>query len=425
MTLYRKISDSPHPFLSICALALLFFVLGFIFFTDPISKIIIATISLVVIIFSYRISRPEIAYRASIVRTVIISFSAFASGVIGIKSFAPNAMIAIASSLGLNWVHDFFQMQPDFMADVLTISICFMFFTLCIVTVFMTSTRSSSGYLQDRALLRKTEYTNGIKTLALILRSNLERVDEELRWDHRLYVELDAEVDIIRSGIPRRRVENLLKAINKQRRWNLFLILGVPGSGKSVALRRLCIDLLNDFRPERKLPIYVNLKEWTTNRQWTVDKPPTSAEFVSFLTQNIRNRLPDPSRPFFDRYFSQLLDQGDLFFLFDSFDEIPGILDQDETSILLAKTSQVIIDFLLGTSQSRGVIASRYYRKPNLGRREHITLEIRPFSEFQISRAISSHASRSDQLQRILFQDRKELGAIGRFDELRCSVGLR
>jgi predicted NACHT family NTPase len=45
------------------------------------------------------------------------------------------------------------------------------------------------------------------------------------------------------------------------------LILGDPGAGKSTSLRKLAKELLKELPATRRIPIYVNLKEWKQARQ--------------------------------------------------------------------------------------------------------------------------------------------------------------
>jgi hypothetical protein len=262
--------------------------------------------------------------------------------------------------------------------------------------------------------LREASYVQRRATFVKVLESHLGRVDEELRWHQRDFVELRAEVDVRNGQRSRRRVVDLVEAIKQNEDADIFVVIGVPGAGKSVALRKSCADLLAAQRPNERIPIYVNLKEWTSERRWSADAPPTHDEFAAFVRGNVRDRLPDRSRAFFDEHFDRLRETGEIFFLFDSFDEIPGILDADETSRLLDAVSAVVVAYLRSATNARGVIASRHYRRPRLGQERHAELDVRPFSERQIAEAVRLGAGRAAELTRILFVERPGLGAIAR-----------
>jgi hypothetical protein len=217
-----------------------------------------------------------------------------------------------------------------------------------------------------------------------ILANELNNIDIETNWNDYYFTPLDAEVEIISSNKKKRKVTDLLRAIKSDRESQAFLVIGDPGSGKSTALRKLAKELLNEVETTGKLPVYLNLREWQSKNRWSQENPPTMEDLMHFALTNLKTRGDTFSNEFLDEYFKPLFLGGRFFFLLDSFDEIPDILDASESSWLLDQYSDILYKFLAGAHSSRGVLASRIFRKPTKKFKAKITLEIRPFSELRI-----------------------------------------
>ncbi len=346
------------------------------------------------------------------IRLCIVSFSATLSLFSLFDVYTESLLLWIANKIDPALATNL-QASASDIPSYFVITCALIFF---LATIYFISKPSSAvlGRPPVDPFYREPSYLERLETFVAVLKSHLGRVDEELRWHHRHFVELKAEVDIMNSSRKSRRVVDLLEALKRNTSANIFVVLGVPGAGKSVALRKCCIDLLDAWSPRQRLPIYINLKEWVSNRTWSSDTPPTSSDFSDFVRNNVLDRLPDHSKSFFHEHFDRLFQTGQLFFIFDSFDEIPGILDADEASLLLGKVSDLISGYIKSNASSRGIIASRYYRKPNLGHEPHGTLEVRPFSERQISKVLRGSAVQFAELQRALFAERTELGSMAR-----------
>ena len=78
------------------------------------------------------------------------------------------------------------------------------------------------------------------------LRQHLETTDRQTNWSPDYYTELEVEVEITPIGgtSGKKHVVNLQTALRSERRAQAFLVLGVPGGGKSVAIRKLARDML-------------------------------------------------------------------------------------------------------------------------------------------------------------------------------------
>jgi hypothetical protein len=134
-------------------------------------------------------------------------------------------------------------------------------------------------------------YRDRLRLLCEELGDHISRVNSETNWSHRQFVALDAEVEILRGEHKRRRIMDLFAGLKINRRARLFLILGDPGGGKSVALRKLAQTLLSEVDRTGRLPIYVNLKEWPARHRWGQSNPPTIEHLREFILNNLKARL--------------------------------------------------------------------------------------------------------------------------------------
>jgi len=227
------------------------------------------------------------------------------------------------------------------------------------------------------------QYREQLRSFCSLLRSHLLDLNHKTNWAEAYFVPLDAEVEVATGGTTIRKITGLLSAVRSDRQSRVFLILGDPGAGKSVALRKLAAELLDEVDRSGRVPIYVNLKEWNPERQWCEEYPPSVQDLYDFILKNLKDRSDVFAAEFLDLYFKPMLENGRFFMLFDSFDEIPAVLDVGESSWLIDELSSVFTRFFSGADQTRGVLASRLYRRPNLALPDSTKLEIRPFTELQ------------------------------------------
>jgi hypothetical protein len=255
------------------------------------------------------------------------------------------------------------------------------------------------------------EYSKILSSFCEILHDDLKKLDRETNWSMNYFTPLEAEVEVQIGNRKKKRITDLFSAIKSNKKNKVFLVLGDPGSGKSVSLRKLCMDLLKEVKKTGKVPIYINLKEWENQVVWSEDNPPTVLQLYDFVISSLKER---GDVFFIDKYFKQMFDNGRIFFILDSFDEIPAVLDVDESSWLIHRLSDVIYKFLAGAHESRGILSSRLYRKPTHEFSAKTTLEIRPFSETKIIESLKKSLHFEQQLVSNLFSSRKELIPIAR-----------
>jgi NACHT domain len=256
-------------------------------------------------------------------------------------------------------------------------------------------------------------YREQLKRYSEVLAGRLATLDDETKWDDYFFAPLEAEVEVSSGRQAQRRIVDLMKALKGDRASRIILVLGDPGSGKSIALRKLAKDLLKEVEKTGRLPVYVNLKEWAHGRQWTEQEPPTKEELRQFVLNTLKAQSLFADQ-FLGAYFDRMLDRGRFFFLLDSFDEIPAVLDVSEGSRLVQSLSRLISEFFIGQDHGRGVVASRIYRRPKFNRTESATFEVRPFSDMRIHQALTRSGKLRQETVDELFTARTELIPVAR-----------
>lgn len=246
---------------------------------------------------------------------------------------------------------------------------------------------------------------------------DIERLDRQLDWSSKYFTPLDAEVLIKTEKDDKRKILDLLTAI-KSSKDRLFLLLGEPGSGKSVALRKLAKELSSETVKTGKIPIYINLKEWSFEKEKTL----TVEDLNFFIVSYLKRSDPIIKKFFFrelddkETVFDKLHEYGHIYYLFDSFDEIPQVINSKENTKLIANISEVLNIFLTGarTRESQGIVASRLYKKPSREFLARTVLEIRPFNESKIIKTLENIGYRRDDLIKKLFTTRPDLVQIAK-----------
>jgi hypothetical protein len=243
-----------------------------------------------------------------------------------------------------------------------------------------TITGEKGGNVADE--IGEIGFKDKLVRMAAVLETRLTNLDDETNWTDQAFTPLDAEIEklSVTGGRPRKIVD-LITAIRRDHSSTGFLILGDPGSGKSVAMRRLAREMLKEVSQTEVLPIYVNLKEWNESHKFAISE---QSDVFKFILHNLTSAGNDLIIEFCDKYMKRLLEAGRLFIIFDSFDETPVLLDQDETSAAISVLSKNIEEFMIGLHKSRCVIASRYFRRPRFLSTQVSILEILPMSDRKI-----------------------------------------
>jgi GTPase SAR1 family protein len=249
------------------------------------------------------------------------------------------------------------------------------------------------------------------------LSDDLTEIDKETNWNMENFTSLDAEVEVQSVSKISRKVTDLLNAIKIDRLSRVFLVLGDPGSGKSVSLRKLCRELLQESEKTGKVPLYINLREWEPQKKWTQETKPDDLhkELSQFIVNNLKARLYQKSNiDFIDQYFERMFDNGRFFIVLDSFDEIPAVMDVSENSLLIDNLSKGIYKYLTESKELRGILASRMFRRPSDKFNAETILEIRPFTENKVIETLKKSPYYDDKLVELIFKERQEFVPIAR-----------
>ncbi|SIN71452.1 NACHT domain-containing protein [Singulisphaera sp. GP187] len=258
--------------------------------------------------------------------------------------------------------------------------------------------------------LSKEDFRRALSRYCGSLVDYLNNYDREVNWSDRDYSPLEAEVETEVSGRLRPKVVvNLVEAVRRDRGSQTFVVIGDPGSGKSVSLRNLVRCLSSEAEHTGVVPVYVNLREFPAGVQISVNG------LVQFARESVRLQTGRDGEAFLNGWYEDFRLRGKLFFVIDSFDEMPQILDADERS---DAHKNICLQFdRLFTQEIRAcrkVLASREYRSPlNV---QGARLVIRPLTEKQVRRVVGSRVLGRgfdpNEFVRRVFRERPELASL-------------
>ena len=274
------------------------------------------------------------------------------------------------------------------------------------------SADNSGGSMPDKDFPERN-YQQKRKSFCRFLAKRIEIIDAETKWDQKTFTPIEAAVEMTDKHWKKRRYDDLQDCLRRHWRKNaVFLVLGDPGSGKSVSMRKLCTDMMKESEKTGLIPVYVDLKRWTGN--WSLEHPPTEDDLVAFIERILREDGTTIEAQFLQDNFRKMLEWGQWYFVFDSFDEIPCLMGRKSSKKLIDRFSRLLYGFLTRENQRGGVIASRLFRSPTDPLHAAIKLHLQPLSDDRIQKMLNRYAKNADELIRNLFGSREDLVALCR-----------
>jgi hypothetical protein len=239
-----------------------------------------------------------------------------------------------------------------------------------------------------------------------VLNSDLATLAKTENWNDIYFTDLEAEIEaegkyytstlrrlLRRPSQGLRRAPSLIEALTSSAE-QVLLVVGEPGSGKSVALRHLAHQMAQrgtlSSDPRALVPLYLNLKELTPGPK----EGHTADSIKQFVLDNIR-RGDAETAAYVREHWDDYRSRGVWFFLFDSFDEIPAVLHAPTGSAVIREHAEALRMFLAGMSACRGILASREFKGPDSLPWQK--LRILPLSEARQERLVSNSFLKPEQ----------------------------
>lgn len=291
-------------------------------------------------------------------------------------------------------------------------SLRILFWLLFVVLYFITGCRdqSAAGKAGGKKVqeFREKSYKERCNEFRESLRRSIDKINSDSDWSEATFTPLKASVETTTNGKTKRAYKDLLKCLKKTKKKDtIYRVLGDPGSGKSVTLRKLCGELLDESESTNKIPLYVNLKKWVDSGN------AKQQDLIQFIKRTILEDDNFRTRSFIEEYFEKMLENRRWFFIFDSFDEIPCLMGNRDTADTIDHLSELLFNFLR-ENKTGGIIASRFYKAPSREFKATVNVEIQPFDDIKIKTMAKQYLPNSKRFNEELFGNREDLVALCR-----------
>lgn len=277
---------------------------------------------------------------------------------------------------------------------------------------------------KDRTAMKKVEITEGslldnplfmkkAASFCNMIEHDIRAIDRETNWNEDTFTPIEAEVEYSENGKKRRKYEDLLKSLKRVKDGGkIFLVIGEPGSGKSVSLRKLTLELLEEVKGTGKIPIYINLKKW--NKEWSINNLPQMKDLIEYIKKTLSEKTDFATDTFLTEYFDVMLEEGRWYFIFDSFDEMPCLAGTADCQELIDTISSLLYELMDNTNKTGGIIASRPHKAPNEKVGANVMLKLQRFDDIRIQKMLKKYLMRAEEVVNELFGKREDLTALCR-----------
>jgi hypothetical protein len=352
------------------------------------------TVALVVLLAVTKSAWATPAYhRSGVARLSLLLVGAFPVALV-VRNDLLSLVLAAARELGVPLPRSA-ETSPLIIALV---TVCY-FGAIVLVNYFARDKTIASRHPNRLALFKESLFEEELDAFRRTLAVSLQHEDLATKWSEHYYEPIDSEVE---NSKKKSRLPSLVNALRHDRKSSLIVVIGEPGSGKSVALRRMAASMLEQSKKAERVPLYVNLRGWETRDD--VDGP-TATSLLAYVRRYVEEQTGDVHvKRFLDDYFETLYSSGHLFLLFDSFDEAPAILDADDSTEAVRRASHAISVVASRARDGRLVVASRPRRQPVLPT-STTQITLLPFSIRKAFEAVSRALPRQRQRIRQLFQN--------------------
>lgn len=302
----------------------------------------------------------------------------------------------------------FYKVQSETCITILLLVI------FVVIVVICNRDKTAMKQLHGKEEIEFQEKNYYEKSLAFCqsLRQRIETINRETDWNESSFTPIEAEVEVNIKGKRKKKFDDLLKCLkNVKQRGTIYLVIGDPGAGKSVALRKLSLELLDEFEQTGKIPVYINLKKW--NRNWSLNNLPSKKDLIAFIIESLYENGDYFTDKFLDKYFYKMLESGRWYFIFDSFDEMPCLMGSDDCQELIDKISELLYQFMTDVNKTGGIVASRPYKSPSECVGATVILKIQCFDDLRIRKMLQKNYC-ADAVTKNLFGNREDLVSLCR-----------